>query len=771
MDGIDSLFVELDTDRDGFIHIAELGDHLSDVYKLLFPHHDESLTRIKAVHAALLPNDAQVMLDRDAFRRLVERQWTTPSEESEEKRALGYTNVFERDLSWQSRIAASWRLSAHRYLFVLAVVACIFTSAFANMLRYLRDEEAMRAFGPGIVVSKAAAGALYPTLFLMVISMSRWLPTYAKHRGILSTFINWDRSKPFHIAMASLTVVFATVHALGHLFGSYRHAARASASDLAPFIQSPTPTIKYASLMRLLPSPSGLFALAFLYTMALCGLPVVRRRQFELFQLSHLLMYPFFGLMMAHGTLRLLQFPILGIVFAPPVLLVLLERLHRSAYRGFFVSHTAALDIVDATTVRLTFDSSAMPCFVPFKAGQYVLLQVPQISRWQWHPFTISSCRGGVEEQDQQEVTLHIRTTAGDWTRRLRELASADGTATVRVGLDGPFAAPSDVFYRYDRTVIVGAGIGATPFSAILQDLSHRWRAEVDPWREHEAKRAAYRLNQLQRGLKRISSSRASSVTGHTVDIPRSRPVTWTNLPASVLSQCSSLASSGNSRASSSVALPTPVYTVDFHPSRPGGPPDSQLRETPPSPQFSIKLEPGQSSLQRSVLSWVLPTSRPRTPYSVDTAHTTLPTPSPKRVDFVWTVRQASDLDWLLPTLAEATQDLPDWIEVHLRPYVTSSASSSIGPAALVEAAIDGAVLPVPVVRGARPHVPALLDALHADLVAQQPVRRGRCDDIGVLFCGPASLELELREHCAHLTSRAVQDGSGHRYFFHAEAF
>lgn len=648
-------------------------------------------------------------------------------------------------------------------------------------------------------MSKAVAGALYPTLFLMVISMSRWLPTYAKHRSILSAFINWDRSRPFHIAMASVTVAFATMHALGHLLGSYCHAARASASDLAPFIQSPTPTTKYASLMRLLPSPSGIFALAFLYTMALCGLPVVRRRQFELFQLSHLLMYPFcelsepslfpvltvtltwvfdvvrstVGLMMAHGTLRLLQFPILGIVLAPPVLLVLLEKLHRSVYRGCFVSHTAALDIVDATTVRLAFDSSAMPRFVPFKAGQYVLLQVPQISRWQWHPFTISSCRGGVEGQDQQEVTLHIRTTAGDWTRRLRELASADGTATVRVGLNGPFAAPSDVFYRYDRTVIVGAGIGATPFSAILQDLSHRWRAEVDPWREHEAKRAACRLSQLQRGLKRLSSSRASSMTGHTIDVPRSNPVTWTKLPASVLSQCSSLASSGNSHASSSIALPTLAYTLDFHPSRPGGPPDSQPCQTLPSPQFSIKLEPGQSSPQRSVLSWVLPTSRPRTPYSVDTAHTTLPTPSPKRVDFVWTVRQASDLDWLLPTLAEATRDLPDWIEVHLRPYITSSPSSSTGTAAaaLVEAAIDGAVLPVPVVRGARPDVPALLDTLHADLVAQQPVRRGRCDDVGVLFCGPASLELEIREHCARLTSRAVQDGSGHRYFFHAEAF
>lgn len=145
MDGIDLLFVELDTDRDGFIHIAELGAHLSEAYRVLFPHPDEAQTRIKAVHAVLLPDDAQVMLDRDAFRRLVERQWAL-SKESEEKRALSYTNVFERDLSWQSRVAASWRLSAHRYVFVLAVVACIFASAFANMLRFLRDKEAMHAF-------------------------------------------------------------------------------------------------------------------------------------------------------------------------------------------------------------------------------------------------------------------------------------------------------------------------------------------------------------------------------------------------------------------------------------------------------------------------------------------------------------------------------------------------------------------------------------------------------------------------------------------------
>jgi NADPH oxidase len=47
-----------------------------------------------------------------------------------------------------------------------------------------------------------------------------------------------------------------------------------------------------------------------------------------------------------------------------------------------------------------------------YKAGQYVFLMVPALSRVEFHPFSYSSAPG------EEYVTIHVRQV-GDWTRRL----------------------------------------------------------------------------------------------------------------------------------------------------------------------------------------------------------------------------------------------------------------------------------------------------------------------------------------------------------------
>jgi NADPH oxidase len=67
------------------------------------------------------------------------------------------------------------------------------------------------------------------------------------------------------------------------------------------------------------------------------------------------------------------------------------------------------------------------PSFV-YKPGQYLLINVPEVSRFQWHPFTISSC-----PQDDA-ITIHIRIV-GNWTRTVARLlgcfADHDGSNAI----------------------------------------------------------------------------------------------------------------------------------------------------------------------------------------------------------------------------------------------------------------------------------------------------------------------------------------------------
>ena len=44
--------------------------------------------------------------------------------------------------------------------------------------------------------------------------------------------------------------------------------------------------------------------------------------------------------------------------------------------------------------------------------------------------------------------------------------------------VDGPFGSPSSNIYRAEHAVLVGTGIGVTPFASILQSIAFRWDQE-----------------------------------------------------------------------------------------------------------------------------------------------------------------------------------------------------------------------------------------------------------------------------------------------------
>ncbi|KAK4054371.1 hypothetical protein OIO90_003604 [Microbotryomycetes sp. JL221] len=135
-----------------------------------------------------------------------------------------------------------------------------------------------------------------------------------------------------------------------------------------------------------------------------------------------------------------------------------------------------------------------------FKAGQWLFLNVPNVSKWQWHPFTISSAPGDAF------ISIHIRQV-GDWTRTLGGLLGCDvqilskqgalasskldgkrdektvksfdaGSLMLRNGanlpaikVDGPYGSPAEDVFRHEVAVLVATGIGVTPFASILKNI------------------------------------------------------------------------------------------------------------------------------------------------------------------------------------------------------------------------------------------------------------------------------------------------------------
>uniref|UniRef100_A0A672F6A2 Cytochrome b-245, beta polypeptide (chronic granulomatous disease) n=1 Tax=Salarias fasciatus TaxID=181472 RepID=A0A672F6A2_SALFA len=107
------------------------------------------------------------------------------------------------------------------------------------------------------------------------------------------------------------------------------------------------------------------------------------------------------------------------------------------------------------------------------EVGQYVFIQCPSVSRLEWHPFTLTSA------PEEDYFSAHIRIV-GDWTQALYEACGGDKNETQeawklpKVAIDGPFGTASEDVFRYEVVMLVGAGIGVTPFASILKSVWYK---------------------------------------------------------------------------------------------------------------------------------------------------------------------------------------------------------------------------------------------------------------------------------------------------------
>lgn len=124
------------------------------------------------------------------------------------------------------------------------------------------------------------------------------------------------------------------------------------------------------------------------------------------------------------------------------------------------LAKSAKVHQLPADVVRVSFSRDSFR----FKGGQYVNLYIPKVSRFEWHPFSISS--GPADET----VTIHIRAL-GNWSRKLHEVAGV--TRDMQVYIEGPLGMPSvDVEGdTYKVFALISGGIGVTPLQSVYREL------------------------------------------------------------------------------------------------------------------------------------------------------------------------------------------------------------------------------------------------------------------------------------------------------------
>ncbi|KAM9356934.1 NADPH oxidase 1 [Symphorus nematophorus] len=330
-----------------------------------------------------------------------------------------------------------------------------------------------------------------------------------------------DKNLSFHKLVAYMIALMTAVHMIAHLLNLewYNNSRQGVYDRLSTALSNleDTENTTYLNPVRItdldpqqIPTYFAFTTIAGLtgviITLALIliitsSMEVIRRSYFEVFWYTHHLFIIFFAGLVFHGAGRIVRsqqktdpphnftfcknrsdewgripecpipqfaggFPQTWMWVIGPMVLYVCERLlrfirymQRVQYRKIVMRPSKVLEL------QLVKNGFKM------EVGQYVFINCPAISQLEWHPFTMTSA------PEEDFFAVHIRS-AGDWTDKLIDIMQQlpEGAQGPKMGVDGPFGTASEDVFDYEVSMLVGAGIGVTPFASILKSIWYKFK-------------------------------------------------------------------------------------------------------------------------------------------------------------------------------------------------------------------------------------------------------------------------------------------------------
>lgn len=409
-------------------------------------------------------------ISKDRFRDMC-RESSLSAHKMEES-TIDYDTEVEQIFSHDTR--SGWR---NRRVYVLwAVLYFTGQGAFfaKAVLSTLENEAAMDLFGWALPYARGFAQLCNLNAALVLLPVSRKLVTWLQSRRRIRNLFAFDGAMDAHALLGWSFFVFGMAHSILHVF-TYLSFTNAKNKHVVRFFgaNNVIPKASEDRLYFILQHRASITG----FGMIMCMLLAVavlgcRRKNFNRFWYLHHLFVVALLLMCFHGT---------GNMVAPwrtcywlsfPLLVYLAPRFRRE----FCAQRTTAIHVSTSANILALRLTKPPGWDARQKAGMYAMINIPAVSRFEWHPFTISSA------PYQPLLHFHIRCS-GDWTKGVQDLFDervGDGIGDptyIPIRLEGPFGAPSQGARDYECVVLIGAGIGVTvsvPTHIKLQNWSLR---------------------------------------------------------------------------------------------------------------------------------------------------------------------------------------------------------------------------------------------------------------------------------------------------------
>uniref|UniRef100_A0A8C8SKZ3 NAD(P)H oxidase (H2O2-forming) n=1 Tax=Pelusios castaneus TaxID=367368 RepID=A0A8C8SKZ3_9SAUR len=321
----------------------------------------------------------------------------------------------------------------------------------------------------GIVISRGAAASISFMYSYILLTMCRNLITFLRET-FLNRYIPFDAAVDFHRWVAMGAVIFSILHTGGHVVNVYIFSVSPLSILSCLFSNafmddgSQVPQKYYWWFFETVPGMTGVLLLVILAVMYVFASHHFRRISFRGFWITHHLYVLLYIMVIVHGSYGLVQQPRFHIYFIIPALIYGCDKLISLSRKKVEMSVLKA-ELLPSGVTYLKFQR---PQDFEYKSGQWVRIACLSLGTNEYHPFTLTSA------PHEDALSLHIRA-AGPWTTRLRELYSPDSVAEIgrypKLYLDGPFGEGHQEWNKFEVSVLVGGGIGVTPFASILKDL------------------------------------------------------------------------------------------------------------------------------------------------------------------------------------------------------------------------------------------------------------------------------------------------------------
>ena len=398
----------------------------------------------------------------------------------------------------QVAVFIRWVENYKLHIFYLTLFWLVCCGIFVERAYYYSIEREFaglrRIAGYGVTVTRGAASGMMFTYSVLLLTMCRNLITFLRET-IINYYVPFDAYISFHKIIALTALLFTICHCIGHGINFY-HISTQTASDLTCLFRevyhrshvlpkftywlfltmTGKSVVKFKCSILLLRESCMCFCFtgfsAFILTLVTVVIYVfavqyARRYTYRAFWVTHHFYVVFYILMFLHGSGRLVQDPLFGWFFIGPGIVFALDQLI-SVGRSKQEVSVVRSDILPSLVIGIYFKR---PSTFDYKAGQWVRIASAAQNPGEFHAFTISSA------PHEEHLSLHIRAV-GPWTYNFRENydpAKLRGQPFPKLFLDGPYGEGHQDWNRFEVAVLVGGGIGVTPFASILKELVHRF--------------------------------------------------------------------------------------------------------------------------------------------------------------------------------------------------------------------------------------------------------------------------------------------------------